>query len=63
MTRIHAITFDGCPAKASVADILSGPFLIDTRCADGLFSPVEFVDAELEAFEDQYDDWCETLRR
>lgn len=63
MTRIHAITFDGCPAKACVADILFGEFLIDTRCADGLFSPVDFVDVEAEEFEGQYADWCETLRR
>lgn len=61
MTRIHAITFDGCPTKASVAEILYGSFLIDTRCADGLFSPVDFVDAEMEAFEDQHEDWCEAL--
>ena len=63
MIRIHATTFDGCPTKASVEDILFGDFLIDTRCADGLFSPVDIVDVESAEFEDQYADWCETLRR
>lgn len=61
--QIAANDYNGKPQYVNVQDVLTGPFFIATEVCDGLYTPIAFfgVNTEDSDFEDQYDDWCDSL--